>query len=598
MRKTIGRKLLLSTMTILGTAIVVFVFLNILNLVVSSSKQIAAEERLMHSNFDRIIKEQVQNATSVAKYYEALAASGQMTTEQAKEAAAEIIRQMRYGTDGYFWIDTTKGDNVVLLGNATEGTNRFEAKDANGFSFIKAIIENSKQPEGGFTDYYFPKAGQDIPLQKRGYALYFQPFDWVIGTGNYIDNIVNEIDALKKEVTTNLITGVVISISVMILFLLIGLFVSRKLARSISSPITTLVSVAEKVASGETNASFEHSDIFEISQLGSSFQAVINSIQSQADILRLVSQGDFTHSVAKRSDNDVLNESISTMSQLLNRTILEIRRIAGGVASGSNEVASSAQLLAQGATEQAASVEELSSSVANMQEQFKLTGENIVKITKDTDEVERDLHSTYEQMQNLMNEIVQVNSKSNEISKIIKTIEDIAFQTNILALNAAVEAARAGAAGKGFAVVADEVRNLAGKSAEAAKNTAALIESTVTSISAVTQNAEATVQTMDTINSTTKEVAFDVRAIAETVEKELITMQQISNGIGQISSVVQTNSATSEESAAASVELSSQANMLREMVAKFRTNDYEAPFPKPNSGNLLIKQNSRKTSVT
>lgn len=570
---SIQKKLVQNTGFSMSLLLLISMLISVVGLLVTGNDRVNTQEATSREAFDRLIQEQVGSATSIATLYYDRYKAGDLTLEQAKTQAADSIRNMRYGVDGYFWVDTTAGVNVVLLGNETEGTNRLEATDTNGFAYIKSFVQHAKESGGGFTDYYFPKSGQTESLPKRAYTAFFEPFDWIIGTGNYVDDIDTEINALRGSIQAQTIFLTAVTVVVGLLLLLVGLIFTVRVSKNISQELQSLLVVSEQIAQGNTEIHILTSELSEIDRLNESFTAVAAGVREQSQVLERIADGDFTVTMQERSSHDVLGQSINKMVALLNRTLHQINISADEVATGSDQVSSGAQALAQGATEQASSVEELSALLVNMQNQFKQTGENIIKITRDTDKVEADLHLTYAQMQSLMKEILEVNAKSAETSKIIKTIEDIAFQTNILALNAAVEAARAGVAGKGFAVVADEVRNLAGKSAEAAKSTAALIESTVNSIGSVTQNAEATVTTMDTINSTTKDVAADVRSISETVEEELISMHQISTGMEQISAVVQTNSATSEESAASSEELYGQATGLKQLIAKFRLAD-------------------------
>ncbi len=355
----------------------------------------------------------------------------------------------------------------------------------------------------------------------------------------------------------------------------------NNLINAINEPVSESNSILQELSNGNFSVSISKNYKGRFAEMMSSMDKMVKDIGLYISDLTMalgcMSEGNFDLPEPKqhfKGDFKVLEDSVRKIIMDMSNTISSIRISASQVSIGSNQIADGSQILAQGAVKQAAAVEQLSASISNMQEQFRQTNENIVKITSDTQAVETDLHLTFEKMQNLMNEIHEVNAKSTEISKIIKTIEDIAFQTNILSLNAAVEAARAGNAGKGFAVVAEEVRSLAGRSAKSAKETADLISSTVSSIAVVAQNAELTVKTMDAINSTTKEVASDVRAISETVEAELVSIGEIAEGIDQIAEVVQENSATSEESAAASDELSSQTGLLNEMVKNFKIKEF------------------------
>ncbi len=355
----------------------------------------------------------------------------------------------------------------------------------------------------------------------------------------------------------------------------LNIVASARIANGITKPIVGVTNWAAQLALGDNRG--EKSSFIEpgsaqeseLKALVDSFESMAESVRGNVRVVQQVADGNLDVSADARSESDVLALALNKLTTQISSTLRETGNAAVQMTGSSEHVAASAQSLAQGATEQAAAVEQLSLSIGKMQEQFEETGRSIEKITGDTDAVEENLCKANEQLQRLMAEIREANTKSSEIGKIIKTIEDIAFQTNILALNAAVEAARAGAAGKGFAVVADEVRNLAGKSAEAAQNTTALIEGTVRSIANVTRDAEVTVDTMESINNTTREVANDVRDIAKTIKRELSSVRNIVDSVEQISAVVQTNSATSEESAAASEELSSQANLVNHLIGQF-----------------------------
>ncbi len=453
---------------------------------------------------------------------------------------------------------------------------------------FSADIDEIRQNGGSFTRaVYSDTLKENITLSAKSVDFSESGESWVVCA-------VIPQKTVNAPVTSILI--LIISISLIIVLLVGGVIyfiVSRKI-----KPVGEIMTAAKMMSDGNLNVTVAHHSKDELGQLCEAMRSFIQTLKQIVEDLGMamtyIAQGDFDIPEPKRpfiGDFKIIEDNVRRIIMDMSQIISDIRVSADQVSSGANQVSIGAQSLAQGATEQAASVEELSASISTMREEFTRTSESIVKITRDTDKAEHNLQATYGQMQTLMDDLHDVNSKSAEISKIIKTIEDIAFQTNILALNAAVEAARAGAAGKGFAVVAEEVRNLAGKSAEAAKNTAMLIESTVSSIANVTQNAETTVQTMDIINSTTRDVATDVRDIAKTVDEELSSMNQIALGIDQISEVVQTNSATSQQSAAASEELSSQAGLLHDMVAKFKVKDMFG-MPAPQNQTTLQKSDA------
>lgn len=568
--KSMKQKLVTNTGISMMVLVLTLMIISMLSLIYIGNKQIASQERASRQAFDRLIQEQVGSARSVASHYNDKYIAGEMTLEDAKASAADVIRTMRYGVDGYFWVDTSLGDNVVLLGNETEGTNRLDAKDSNGFAYIQALIAQAKEQNGGFTNYNFPKAGQSEAMPKRAYTSYFQPFDWVIGTGNYVDDIDTEINALRSYIRKETIILLIIAAISGVVLLAVGIIFAARLAQKISSQLKCLLTVSELVAEGDTKIQIQESDIVEIQQLNQSFSAVVSGIYEQVNVLERIADGDFTTNIMARSERDILVQSIHKMISLLNHTLNQISFSAELVKNGASQVSDGAQAFAQSTTEQASSVEVLSAEIAAVSAQIQNTAENAAGVNQLTVTVGEKLNASNRQMVEMSEAMSEISGGSAEIAKIIKVIEDIAFQTNILALNAAVEAARAGTAGKGFAVVADEVRSLAIKSSEAAKQTGVLIENSVNSVKKGAQLTRVTVESLAEVVEGAQEITRHIAEISQASALQTESISEIKQGVEQISSVVQTNSATSEESAATSEELSGQAEMMKSLVSRFQ----------------------------
>lgn len=368
------------------------------------------------------------------------------------------------------------------------------------------------------------------------------------------------------------IMGIIVLVSIAI-SIVIASFITRGIVR----PIEGLKEAADQMAQGNLKCQLDFSGTDELGHLANSMQTMMERISYYIDYIsnttNRMAHKDFDIPHDPEEFKGAFREvqlSIQDLTESLNDIMSRVAQSSDQVASGADQVASGAQALSQGATEQASSIEELAATINDISNNINQNAENAKETSSQMDNTSKELDFGKSRMQNLTETMDTISEASAEIGKVIKTIEDIAFQTNILALNAAVEAARAGEAGKGFAVVADEVRNLANKSQEASKNTTALIERTLDSIEAGNHSAKETADAMERIVRSSQRVADLVHQISTASEEQASAVAQVTQGIDQIASVVQTNSATSEESAAASEEMAGQAQLLKHLMDQFK----------------------------
>lgn len=439
-------------------------------------------EASIRADYDQNIKEQVENAISMLDGVYERYENGECSLDEAKEMGAAILRDLRYGEAGYFWADTYEGDCVVLLGNETEGTNRLATKDAAGYEMVREIIRVGQEPDGGFVDYVFPKAGETEPSPKRSYSKAFEPFGWVVGTGNYTDYIDTTVaiktEDLDEKVSTTI--TVVLGIELVLLAVTLGLC------------------------------------IYIGNNLSTSFRASLKYIGSMA-------KGDFSEPLPKllqnrKDDFGILGEGLENMKVQVSGLIREVKnqgnliygivdRVKDNVyvLSGNVEdVSATTQQLAAGMEETAASSE----TIKNMSHEIEAAAKNIAFRSQDGAEQAVDIHERASKAKEdtrkqrahanqMHNELQESLTKALKEAKVVKEIEvlssaimEITEQTNLLALNASIEAARAGEAGRGFAVVATEIGGLAEQSKQAVSKIQGVTEEVTAAVANLSQDAE------------------------------------------------------------------------------------------------------------
>ncbi len=377
-------------------------------------------------------------------------------------------------------------------------------------------------------------------------------------------------DENNVQVETELRAMTIILIAVSVIAVIISFAYAMIVIRAITIPVNKLVIAAGKLGEGDVDVDCEKVHDDDLGLLMDEFKSMVAGIKEQADVANAVSTGDLTVQITPRGERDILGHAIHKLVEDDNVILGNVKESTQQVTVGAEQVATASQALAQGATEQASALQQVTASMNEIAERTKANASEANQAEELINQAKDLAASGNQQMGALTSALNDINESSEKISKIIKTIDDIAFQTNILALNAAVEAARAGVHGKGFAVVAEEVRNLAAKSASAASETAEMIEDSIHKVANGTRLGEETARALDQIITSIDKSVELVTSIAAASNNQATAVAQVDQAIGQVSQVVQTNSATSEQCAAASEELSNQAANLRNQMANFK----------------------------
>jgi len=523
--RSVKTKMIIMWLLIMVVGILV-VGLSLYEQVSKNQKSMEVLENSIRIDYDEGIKNEVKSMISIIQSIYDKQQAGVYTEAEAKELSASIVREAKYGIDGYFWIDTVEGDNVVYLGKDTEGTNRLNMQDVNGVMLIQEIIKAGQQEDGGFVNYYFPKPNETEASPKRSYSFLFEPYQWVVGTGNYTDYI-DEAVARESEVvnqSTNEKVAIILSISVIFLAILVVLSVMITLG--IIGALKTTVIYLKVLADGNFSEELSEKYLKRKDEFGT-LALEMNIMKNQV--------GSLLEKV--KDEAGTINNVVSDVKKNMSDLNSEIE----GISATTEELSASTEATAASSQEINAMSNEIDQAARSIAEKSSQGADHVVEIFKRAEKAKTDTKSQRSNTKRIHKEIGESLEKALEDVKVVDQIEvlsesimSITEQTNLLALNAAIEAARAGEAGKGFSVVAVEIRSLA----EQSKSAVSRIQSVTTEVTSSVENLAGDASKL--LNFVSNEVTHTFDMFDEISDSYI-------NDAGFVDELVTDFSATSEE---------------------------------------------------